>query len=156
MNSQAENRVYSHTSHNRAPSYFEKNFALIAGKFKPPVTIQEEYPQYIVIRTGSEIIRLDTHAIYSIEAAGDYMCFNCRGGKTYIVRKTMKKLQDELNPEQFIRIHRSNMVNRDSIAQVTSDINGEIVVQLHNQQILKVSRRYKSKVEPQIRSFLYN
>ena len=156
MNSTAENRLYSNTSGNRAPSYFEKNFALIAGKYKPPVTVQEEYPQYIIIRTGSEIVRLDTNSIYSIEAAGDYMCFSCRGGKTYIVRKTMKKLQDELNPQQFIRIHRSNMVNRDSIDTVTCDENGEVVVKLNNDQILKVSRRYKSKVEPQIRSFLYN
>lgn len=156
MNSQAENRLYSNTSGNRTPSYFEKNFALIAGQYTPPTTVQEDYPQHIIIRTGSEIIRVDTNSIYSIEAAGDYMCFSCRGGKTYIVRKTMKKLQDELDPQQFIRIHRSNMVNRDSITTVTNDENGEVSVHLNNDQIFKVSRRYKNKVEPQIRSFIYN
>lgn len=140
----------------RNPSFFEKNFALLAGQFRPPITETEEYPQYIIIRTGPEVIRLNTKSIYSIEAAGDYMCFNCRGGKTHIVRKTMKQLQQELNPELFIRIHRSNMVNKESIVRVTSDVNGEIIVLLNNDQTLKVSRRYKSKVEPQIRSFLYN
>ena len=140
----------------RAPSFFEKNFALLAGQFTPPVTETEEYPQYIIIRTGPEVIRLNTKSIYSIEAAGDYMCFNCQGGKTHIVRKTMKQLQEELNPEHFIRIHRSNMVNKDSIVRVTTDANGEIVVELDNEQSLKVSRRYKSKVEPKIRSFFYN
>ncbi|MCJ8269117.1 MAG: LytTR family transcriptional regulator [Psychrosphaera sp.] len=144
------------TSAQRSQSFFERNFSLMAGQFTPPVIEKETFPQNIVIRSGPELIRLSTKAIYSIEAAGDYMCFNCHGGKTHVVRKTMKQLQDELDPAQFVRIHRSNMVNKNSIAQVTSDINGEIIVVLNSGQSLKVSRRYKSKVTPQIRSFLYN
>lgn len=140
----------------RGQSYFEKNFALFAGHLTPPPPIEEEFPQNIVLRSGPELIRLNINNINSIEAAGDYMCFNCQGGKTHVVRKTMKQLEGELNPEQFIRIHRSNMVNKAKIAQVTSDINGEFVVVLTCGQTLKVSRRYKSKVAPQIRPFMYN
>lgn len=140
----------------RGQSYFEKNFALFANHFVPPQLQLETYPQNIVLRSGPELIRLNINNINSIEAAGDYMCFNCQGGKTHVVRKTMKQLEDELDPEQFIRIHRSNMVNKSKIAQVTTDINGEFVVVLTCGQTLKVSRRYKSKVAPQIRPFMYN
>ncbi len=140
----------------RTQSYFEKNFALFASHFVPPQPVVEDYPQNITIRSGAELIRLNINTINSIEAAGDYMCFNCQGGKTHVIRKTMKQLEGELNPEQFIRIHRSNMVNKSKIARVSSDANGEFVVVLTCGQTLKVSRRYKSKVAPQIRALMYN
>jgi two-component system LytT family response regulator len=156
MKSTADNQHTSSTYAQRSQSYFEKNFALMARQFTPVQPEPEVFPQYIVIRSGPELIRLNTKTINSIEAAGDYMCFNCQGNKTHVIRKTMKQLQDELNPDQFIRIHRSNMVNKDKIDQVSSDINGEIVVILDNGQTLTVSRRYKTKVTPQIRSLMYN
>ena len=53
----------STNSTNRALSFFEKNFALIAGKFTPVVPQIEEFPQYLIIRTGPEIIRLNTKSI---------------------------------------------------------------------------------------------
>ena len=137
-------------------SYFEKHFALLAGHFAPTKTVDDLFPQSIVIRSGPALIRLHTWQIHSIEAAGDYMCFNCEGNKTHVVRKTMKQLESELDPEQFIRIHRSNMVNKKHISRVSTDANGEYVVVLENGQSLKVSRRFKSRVAPQIRAFLYN
>ena len=144
------------TTAQREQSYFEKNFALIAGRFTPPQIEQEAFTQNIVLRSGPELIRLNTSNINSIEAAGDYMCFNCNGGKTHVIRKTMKQLQDELNPDQFIRIHRSNMINKNKITQVTSDINGEVIVILNSGQVLKVSRRYKARIASQIRPYMYN
>lgn len=156
MKSTATNHHSDHSDVQRGQSYFEKNFSLFANHFVPPQTIEQTFRQNIVLRSGPEYIRLNISNINSIEAAGDYMCFNCHGGKTHVVRKTMKQLEGELNPEQFIRIHRSNMVNKAKIAQVTSDINGEFVVILTCGQSLKVSRRYKSKVAPQIRAFMYN
>jgi two-component system LytT family response regulator len=153
-----QSHYQSHTSGTqRPPSYFEKHFSLMSGQFTPPVI--DEEPQHndaIIIRSGAEHIRLNNQMINSIEAAGDYMCFNCLKGKTHVVRKTMKQLEDELDPTKFIRIHRSNIVNKDKIAEVTNDINGEVIVILHNGQSLKVSRRYKSKVASRINAFLYN
>ena len=140
----------------RSLSYFERNFSLMGGHYVAPTPEPETFPQYIVIRSGSERIRLNTKTINSIEAAGDYMCFNCQGNKTHIVRKTMKQLQDELNPQDFIRIHRSNMINKNSIVQVSNDVNGELTVVLANQQTLSISRRYKNKVTPLLSHFIYN
>ncbi len=142
----------------RAPSYFEKHFALMSGQFTPPEIIEEEesHAEAIIIRSGCETIRLNFQTINSIEAAGDYMCFNCLNGKTHVVRKTMKQLEDELNPDQFIRIHRSNMINKSKISRLSDDANGDLMVILDNGQSLKVSRRYKTKVVARIRPFLYN
>lgn len=148
---------YQQTTAQRSPSYFERHFSLMTGHFTPPEIVENEtYPDAIVIRSGAELIRLNIQMIHSIEAAGDYMCFNCFGGKTHVVRKTMKQLEDELNPEQFIRIHRSNMINKNKISQVTNDNNGDAVVVLENGQALKVSRRYKTRVTARIRDFMYN
>jgi two-component system LytT family response regulator len=144
------------TTAQRSQSYFEKNFALIVGHFTPTQPEPVPFSHNIVLRSGPELIRLNTSNINSIEAAGDYMCFNCHGGKIHVIRKTMKQLQDELDPEQFLRIHRSNMVNKSKIAQVTTDVNGEIIVVLNSGQMLKVSRRYKTRIAEQIQPFMYN
>ncbi|MFT4926647.1 MAG: two-component system LytT family response regulator [Phenylobacterium sp.] len=141
----------------RAPSYFERHFSLMSGQFTPPEILEEDhYSDGIMIRTGAETLRLSNQMIHSIEAAGDYMCFNCINGKTHVVRKTMKQLEGELDPEQFIRIHRSNMVNKNKISHVTNDNNGDVVVLLDNGQSLKVSRRYKSRIADRIKPYLYN
>lgn len=149
---------YQDTTSQRAPSYFEKHFSLMSGQFTPPEIIEEDdhYSEAIVIRSGCETLRLSIQMIHSIEAAGDYMCFNCIGGKTHVVRKTMKQLEDELDPQQFVRIHRSNMVNKNKISQLSHDDNGDVVVELENGQSFKVSRRYKSKVVSRIGAYLYN
>ena len=68
------------------------------------------YPDTINIKDGSEIQRVKTSDIEWIDAAGDYMCVHA-GGNTHIMRKTMKDLQTLLNPDVFLRIHRSTIVN---------------------------------------------
>lgn len=74
------------------------------------------------------------------------MCIHA-GNETHILRRTMKELEDELNPNRFQRIHRSAIVNLEQIEKLCSRQNGEYHIVLKNGKELKVSRSYKERIK---------
>lgn len=110
-----------------------------------PVSLSQ-YSDVLPIKDGSEVSLVPVDTICWIDAAGDYMCVHT-GEQTHILRKTMKQLEDLLDPKLFIRTHRSVIVNKKFIAKLSSQVNGEYYVQLDNGKELKVSRSYKEKVK---------
>jgi two-component system LytT family response regulator len=89
-------------------------------------------------------VRLDD--ISWIEAAGDYMCVHTLEG-THIIRKTLKQFEQELDPNLFPRVNRSAMINLSKLKRLTPNSNGEYVAQLTSGESVKVSRKYKFKLE---------
>ena len=81
-----------------------------------------------------------------IDAAGDYMCIHV-GGKTHIMRSTLKNLMSRLNNENFKRIHRSTVVNLARIVKATPLQKGEFMLDLDCGEKLKVSRNYRQEIK---------
>ena len=60
-----------------------------------------------------------------------------------LIRKTLKELADELDPDEFWRIHRSTLVRVDAIAEVTRDLRGRQMLKLRDfAGELEVSRNH--------------
>jgi len=106
----------------------------------------KSWPEKLSIKDGSEIQFIRVADIQWVDAAGDYMCIHA-SGKTHIMRITMKQLEDMLNPEQFLRVHRSTIVNANGIIRAQTLNNGEFLLTLESGQQLKVSRSYRDKVK---------
>jgi two-component system LytT family response regulator len=104
------------------------------------------YPDVMVIKDGSEINRVNLVDVNYIDAAGDYMCVHANSD-TLIMRKTMKELEQELDPRKFVRVHRSTIVNIKAIEKMVSHISGEYQVVLNDGKELKVSRSYRDNVK---------
>ncbi len=103
------------------------------------------YPKRLAIRDGTETTCVDVEAIDWIDAAGDYMCVHAHGN-THVLRGTMKRLEDLLNPETFVRVHRSAIVNRHRVKSMRPHRNGEYFLSLEGDTELKLSRKYKSNI----------
>ena len=73
------------------------------------------------------------------------MCVHA-GGNTYVLRGTMKHLEEVLNPETFVRVHRSAIVNRHRVTSMRPHRNGEYFLQLGAHTELKLSRKYKKSI----------
>jgi two-component system LytT family response regulator len=71
--------------------------------------------QRIVIRDGSKIKIIPLHEVIMLEAADDYVKIHASAG-IFLKKKTMSSFEDTLPESQFVRVHRSYMVN---IAQIT-------------------------------------
>jgi len=98
------------------------------------------------IRHGGDIVRVVENDIEWIDAAGDYMCVHA-AGETYILRGTMKSLEDQLDPRLFQRVHRSTIVNLERVTRLRPHINGEFFLVLDGGHEIKLSRTYRDKVE---------
>jgi len=109
------------------------------------------YSDVLPIKDGSELSRVPVNSIWWIDAAGDYMCVHTQDG-THILRKTMKQLEELLDPKIFIRSHRSTIVNKNYIQKFCSQLNGEYYLVMTGGKELKVSRSYKDKVKQAVNS----
>ncbi len=111
----------------------------------PSWTEKERYAERLSFKDGSKVVVLTADEIEWIDAAGDYMCIHA-GGKTHIIRETMKTLQQRLDPTRFQRIHRSAIVNVKKVKELHPHSNGEYFLVLDNGAELKLSRSYKDVV----------
>ena len=79
------------------------------------------------------------------------MCVHA-AGETYILRGTMKSLEDVLDPAIFQRVHRSTIVNLDRVERLRPHINGEFFLMLAGGHEIKLSRTYRDKMEHFLRA----
>lgn len=103
-------------------------------------------PSRLAIRDGGRTTWVNQDDIEWIDAAGDYMCVQAQG-VTYIMRKTMKELEQELDGNILQRIHRSTIVNIRLVKEMESHINGEYFLTLDSGHKVKLSRTYKDKLQ---------
>ena len=114
-------------------------------------TLQEtgsrpRYRTHMTVKTGRRVTIVDVMEIDWIGAAGDYVTLHV-GEKDYLARKTIGSLERELDPERFLRIHRSTIVQAARIAELETLENGEFLVRLRNGTELKTSRSYSQRLE---------
>ena len=123
-----------------------RNDASSAKELVPNDDSRKAWPDRLTIKDGNEYQFIRIADIQWVDAAGDYMCVHA-AGKTHIMRTTMKRLEDSLNPDTFIRVHRSSIVNTNAIASAASQLNGEYVLTLDGGAKLKVSRSYRDRIK---------
>lgn len=111
----------------------------------------QRYPDVLAIKDGSEVTRVPVEEIQWIDAAGDYMCVHANDG-THIMRRTMKELEEDLDPRRFVRAHRSAIVNIRFVNKMVSHVSGEYHLVLDNGTELKVSRSHRDRVKEMIRA----
>jgi two-component system LytT family response regulator len=105
----------------------------------------ERYAERLSFKDGAKVVVLNADDIEWIDAAGDYMCVHA-GGKTHVIRETMKTLERRLDPARFQRVHRSAIVNLGKVKELHPHSNGEYFLVLEGGAELKLSRSYKEVV----------
>ncbi|MCW8880497.1 MAG: LytTR family transcriptional regulator DNA-binding domain-containing protein [Kangiellaceae bacterium] len=111
-----------------------------------------KYNQELVIKNEDlEKVFLATKDIRWIDAAGDYMCIHTNQ-ETHIVRITMKKLEEQLDPKMFARIHKSTLVNVNCIKSIKPLRNSECILDLGGDVQLKASRNYSANIKKIVES----
>jgi len=103
-----------------------------------------KYSSRIAIRSKSRIYFLPVDDIDWIESAGNYVDIHA-GDQTHLLRETMSNLEVKLNPEHFIRIHRSAIVNLNRIIDIQPS-GYDFMVRMQNGKSLNMSRKYKEKL----------
>ena len=107
----------------------------------------------ILLKSGGDIYFLKADEIDWIEADGDYMKFYA-GGRTHLLRETMGRLEAKLDPRQFVRIHRSTIVNLSRVRKLSPSFAGEYAVVLHDGTKLRLSRGYHGRLQEMLKQAL--
>ncbi|MEW6367579.1 MAG: LytTR family DNA-binding domain-containing protein [Acidobacteriota bacterium] len=112
---------------------------------------ERKYLQRLVVKSGGRVLFLKATEVDWFEAAGNYITLHV-GKDEYLLRETMNGLEPKLNPDQFVRIHRSTIVNLDRVKEMHPWFQGEQVVMLKDGKQLTVGRAFRDR----LRRFLDN
>ena len=99
----------------------------------------------LVLKSGGRIVFLRVEEIDWVEAADNYVRIHV-GRESHLIRETLQSLEERLNPEQFLRIHRSTLVNLDRIRELQPIFHGDYLVKLNDGAELTLSRSYREKL----------
>lgn len=102
--------------------------------------------QRIVVKATGRVFFLRPAEVDWMEAAGNYVRLHV-GKETYLVRDTMKNMEERLDPDSFVRIHRSRIVNLDRVRELLPWFHGEYVVVLESGEQLTTSRRHSIRLQ---------
>jgi two-component system LytT family response regulator len=100
----------------------------------------------VVVRTNGKVVFLKAEEISWVEAAGNYVNLHA-GGETHVLRESMKNMETRLDPELFVRIHRSAIVNVNRIRELQPWFHGEYVVILQDGTRLMASRVFSDRLD---------
>jgi|SRR5215471_14214625 len=103
----------------------------------------------LVVKAGGTTRFLRVAEIDCIEGAGVYVSLRV-GGKTLLHRATLQELVDRLDPMRFVRVHRSAVVNIESILQLEARSHGEFDAVLKDGGRVRVSRTYRAHLEKRL------
>ncbi|MEK7400874.1 MAG: LytTR family DNA-binding domain-containing protein [Gemmatimonadota bacterium] len=99
----------------------------------------------LIVKTGGKVLFLRSQDVEWVEAAGNYVRLHV-GGEAYLYRESMKNMESRLDGEQFVRIHRSAIVNLDRIRELQPWFHGEYVVILQDGTKLMASRVFSDRL----------
>jgi DNA-binding LytR/AlgR family response regulator len=111
---------------------------LITGSFKS----RQDYLQWIRVQNGDGVLLLPVEEVCYFKAADKYTQVMTKDGES-LIRKPIKELAQELNPDRFWRIHRGTIVNVSSIHKMSRSTTGRGIINLKGcKDLLTVSRPY--------------
>jgi two-component system, LytTR family, response regulator len=81
---------------------------------------RDQYPQRFLAKTGNTESVVSVQDIEWIEAADYYVCLHT-GGRQHLLRESIRALESKLDPNKFVRLHRSAIVNIDHVREIHRD-----------------------------------
>ena len=127
----------------RQEANFERLYGLLTyPSEKDKRSVIKRFP----IRLGNNLTFVQVGDVDWIEGLGDYAGLHV-GGRTHLLRESLTSLEARLDPTQFVRIHRSTIVQVEHIARIDPSANRDAVLTLRDGKTLRVSRTYRSRLD---------
>jgi two-component system, LytTR family, response regulator len=99
----------------------------------------------LLVREGERLFFVPVAAVVRLSADGNYVQVRTLNGR-HQIRETLASLETRLDPERFARVHRSEIVNMDFVAEIQPLFHGDYCVILKNGEQVRLSRRYQDRL----------
>ncbi|EAY31607.1 LytR/AlgR family response regulator transcription factor [Microscilla marina] len=110
---------------------------------------KEKYLEKIVVKDGGKIFFVKTKDVEWVESAGNYLKLHI-GKSMHLIRETMNAFEQKLNPQEFVRVHRSSLVNIEAIHHLESWGNTEFTITLSSGYQVQSGRSYYSSIRQKL------
>ena len=106
---------------------------------------EPKYLRRIPVKSARDTTLILAETIDWVGSAGHYLELHV-GCDTHLIREQLSRLEAKLDPEKFVRIHRSVIVNLDRVKSLRPLFNGDHIVVLKDGQELNLSRTYHERL----------
>ncbi|HEY0143667.1 MAG TPA: LytTR family DNA-binding domain-containing protein [Thermoanaerobaculia bacterium] len=108
-------------------------------------TVRRGSLEHFLARKRDRMYLIPVKEVDWIEAEGKYIRVHTKEA-SFLIRDAITAVEARLDPRQFVRIHRSTIVNLNRIGELQRGFGGDVVVLLQNGTRLTLSRRFRAKV----------
>lgn len=118
--------------------------------FVEQLRAERQYTARFVVRSGSKLSFVRASDVDWIDVADNYVRLHT-AGREHLVRETLKSVESQLDPEIFVRVHRSLIINLDRVEAVEPSFHGEYIVTMKDGAKLTTSRSYSERLRAMLR-----
>ncbi len=110
---------------------------------------RSSYDSHIFVQKSEKLFNLPIEEIMYLEASGDYTVISTKNDQ-FVSSSGIGKLEEILNPDKFIRVHRSTIVNLSYLKEIERHFNGGMIVKMQNAKTFPVSRTYAKLIRRKV------
>jgi two-component system LytT family response regulator len=107
------------------------------------------YDSHIFVQKSEKLFNLPVEDIIYLEASGDYTVISTKNDQ-FVSSSGIGKLEELMNPDRFIRVHRSTIINLTSLKEIERHFNGGMIVKMQNGKTFPVSRTYAKMIRKKV------
>jgi len=107
------------------------------------------YDSHVFVQKSEKLFNLPVEDIIYLEASGDYTVISTKNDQ-FVSSSGIGKLEELMNPDIFIRVHRSTIINVNSLKEIERHFNGGMVVKMQNGKSFPVSRTYAKLIRKKV------
>ena len=109
----------------------------------------KNYDSHIFVQKSEKLFNLPVEDISYLEASGDYTIITTQTDQ-FVSSSGIGKLEEIMNPEMFIRVHRSTIINVNFLKEIERHFNGGMIVKMQNGKSFPVSRTYAKAIRKKV------
>jgi len=136
----------------QSASTLPQQLAALLGAL-PPAPAAPVFSTQLLIKQPGRYYFVPTAQVQYLEAAANYVTVYTPGAE-HVLRATLGQLEQQLDPAQFLRIHRSRIVNMQQVKELRPWAHGEFLLTLQDGTHLSSSRSYGAGVQQFLRQFI--
>jgi len=120
---------------------------LLSGMHTP--NHRTSYDSHIFVQKSEKLFNLPVEEIMYLEASGDYTVISTKNDQ-FVSSSGIGKLEELMNPDKFIRVHRSTIINLSYLKEIERHFNGGMIVKMQNGKTFPVSRTYAKMIRKKV------